>query len=231
MSLVAGVHWFSRIEDETLLKNLGVSYGFYGVGKEDFRCHCVRQVHGTTIVEAGDATVGPHTESVHADGIYSQKKGLTVGVQTADCVPILLCTADRMIVMALHAGWRGLCAGIVGEGVRKLRSLAPSSAIFACIGPSIGVCHYEVGPEVIEAVHGPQLGLSEDQFRECVLPGKGDRSYLDLTTTTVFTLMNSLIPANHISALRSCTYEHPELWHSYRRDAKAAKRNWSWICA
>ncbi len=106
----------------------------------------VRQVHGTTIAVA--RAPGDHGE---ADGIVTDIDGLPITVATADCMPIAL--AGTSTIGLVHAGWRGLAAGVIEAGVATMRSLGddPRQAV---IGPHIGSCCYEVGDEVIEAVGG-----------------------------------------------------------------------------
>ncbi len=228
---LSSVHWFSKMDDECVLKKLGVPYGFQGKGFADLRCHSVHQVHGTKIVEAGPATEVMSPERPHADGLYSQQAGLMIGVQTADCLPILLVTEHKTTAMALHAGWRGLTAGLVTKGVKTLRDLQPNSAIFALVGPAIGPCHYEVGPEFVDAISGPILGLTQEQASLCLSPGQGDRSFLNLASAAVFALLNSHVRTECISVFRSCTYRDANLWHSFRRDKENSGRNWTWIAA
>jgi YfiH family protein len=165
---------------------------------------------------------------VQADGIYTQKPSVKIGVQSADCLPILLVNEKKTTVMALHAGWKGLTAGILNKGIQQMKNLSPKQAIFASIGPAIAHCHYEVGPELVEALQNPELGMSEEQLASCLTHGQGDRWFLDLSTASVFILLNSGVSARGISVYRSCTY-CSDSWNSARRDKSASLRNWSWI--
>ncbi|GMQ84468.1 MAG: peptidoglycan editing factor PgeF [Acidimicrobiia bacterium] len=104
------------------------------------------QVHGSTVLsvdEPGSAGAG--------DGLLTGSSGLAVAVATADCVPVIIEGARGTVVV--HAGWRGMAAGVVDAGVAALRD-AGDSPTRAAIGPSIGPCCYEVGSEVL-AVLGP----------------------------------------------------------------------------
>jgi purine-nucleoside/S-methyl-5'-thioadenosine phosphorylase / adenosine deaminase len=119
-----------------------------------------RQVHGTVVrrvgpgettpdeVPAGEAQRGGAL--VEADGQATALPGLGVMVLTADCLPVAL-GSDGAVAM-LHAGWRGLAAGVLEEGVRALRELGGGDDIVAVIGPGAGVCCYEVGAEVHAAL-------------------------------------------------------------------------------
>jgi YfiH family protein len=98
-----------------------------------------RQVHGTTVVESDPDTV------VEADGQVTDRPGVAPIVLVADCVPIALVSPEA--VGMVHAGWRGLAGGIVGEAVQRLRSLG-AARMAAAVGPGAGPCCYEVGEEV-----------------------------------------------------------------------------------
>lgn len=113
----------------------------------------IRQVHGTfvrRIAGTDDVGVAPlpdgDVELLEADGQATRLRGVAPMVMTADCLPIAL--AGPGSVAMLHAGWRGLAAGIVAEGVRALRELGADAQLEAAIGPGAGGCCYEVGEEV-----------------------------------------------------------------------------------
>jgi YfiH family protein len=106
------------------------------------------QVHGTTVQRAGDA-VQPDSESqpeIEADGQATALRNLGAIVLTADCLPVAL--GANGVVAMVHAGWRGLAAGVLEEGVRAIGELGGEGEIVAIIGPGAGPCCYEVGEEV-----------------------------------------------------------------------------------
>jgi YfiH family protein len=110
------------------------------------------QVHGTRVRWVTDvpAGTGPlRRPDDEADGQATPRTRVGALVLTADCLPVAL-VRDRAVAM-LHAGWRGLAAGILEEGVRLLRAQRPGPEILAVIGPGAGACCYEVGPEVFAA--------------------------------------------------------------------------------
>jgi len=127
------------------------------------------QVHGTTVLrvgtdvqgDAGDRSAGTGADAdaqpaVEADGHATAARGVGVLVLTADCLPVALGT-DGALAM-VHAGWRGLAAGVLEEGVCALRELGGSGDLTAVIGPGAGACCYEVGEEVHAAFGGQLIG-------------------------------------------------------------------------
>lgn len=105
------------------------------------------QVHGRTVLVV-DAGRGPLEVVGEGDALVTTTPGVVVAVRVADCVPVLL--AGPGIVAAVHAGWRGTVAGIVGATIARMEELVGvrPSELVAAVGPAIGVCCYEVGPEV-----------------------------------------------------------------------------------
>ena len=105
----------------------------------------VRQVHGSRVVAApqdAEATDG----APEADGHATAAHGVGLAILVADCLPIVV--ASEGAVAMLHAGWRGLAAGVIEEGVRTLRGLNGRGSLHAAIGPGAGPCCYEVGEDV-----------------------------------------------------------------------------------
>ncbi|HVV45434.1 MAG TPA: polyphenol oxidase family protein, partial [Bryobacteraceae bacterium] len=105
----------------------------------------LKQIHSGIVRDAAEIRPGQE-----GDAILSIATGIRIGVKTADCVPILLVDAETRAVAAIHAGWRGTAANIVQAAINEMTTrwkTAPEN-LRAAIGPSIGVCCYEVGPEV-----------------------------------------------------------------------------------
>lgn len=124
----------------------------------------LQQVHGTEVVRACSNRV-----TLEADGCYSDEQGMACAVLTADCLPILLASADGQRVAAVHAGWRGLAAGIVAQAMAHFDRHIP---VWAYLGVAIGSNAFEVGPEVKAAfAQAPSA---------CFRIGQGDRYYADL---------------------------------------------------
>lgn len=171
----------------------------------------LRQVHSARVVDAAAGSCG------EGDALVATGEDLALSVITADCVPILLAGEDD-VLLAIHAGWRGIVAGVVAAALERLPH--PSTA-HAWLGPAIGPCCYEVGPEVAEAV-GAAAGSA------ALAPGVGgEHPHLDLQQAVVAQLARGGVLQT--TRLDLCTRCHPELLWSYRRDGARAGRNLAFI--
>ncbi|HEX2254802.1 MAG TPA: polyphenol oxidase family protein [Thermoanaerobaculia bacterium] len=179
-----------------------------------------RQVHGADVLHAtGPGRLG------NADALFTREPGLALSVITADCVPVLLEAGEW--VAAVHAGWRGLVAGTVAATAERLRAAGapPPGAWTAWVGPTIGLCCYEVGEEVaaeVEAVVG-----SGPVDPEVVVRREGTRPHLDLVAAA-----HHQLAAAGVGTVRwvvRCTRCDDENLWSYRRLGKLAGRNIAFI--
>lgn len=105
----------------------------------------LRQVHGTTVAHVDDDNV----QEPQADAAMTRESDRVLAILTADCLPVLFCADDGSEIAAAHAGWRGLCAGVLENALAAMRSARGN--ILAWLGPAIGPQSYEVGDEVREA--------------------------------------------------------------------------------
>ncbi len=219
-----------RAKQEELKEWLGqqFSFSFTGVGPEaPSHTHHVKQVHGSKIVAASDLTKSDADKRVEADGIFTGEDGEIIGVKTADCLPLLF-FHDKG-VMAVHAGWRGLCGGIVATALETYTRLGANlSKLKVILGPCISLGSFEVGPEVVAALKEGPNPLQGEELAWCSSKGRDDRWHLDLQKIAVFVLQQRGVKAEHIAAVRQCTFLNPDAWHSFRRDREKAGRNWSW---
>jgi YfiH family protein len=176
----------------------------------------LKQVHGSRVVEA------PWEGTPEADSGMASQPGLIVGVETADCLPVLLVDPVGRRVAAVHAGWRGTAAGVAARAVEALRRAGSRPAdLAAALGPAIGPCCYEVGEE-LRAAFGD---AGSDFFR----PGPRGRPHLDVRGANRRQLVESGVPADRIADLDECTFCRPELYHSYRRSGPGAGRMLSFV--
>lgn len=208
-----------------------IVHAFAGRGSDEANFQHVRQVHGTNIVAAGAGTTARATERTRADGVFTTQRGCRVAVKTADCVPILCCDREtRGFALALHAGRRGLLAGIVPRAVDCLETQGLSCRdVLWAIGPAIGAEAYEVSPAEMEALYVADAGLSREQASLCLSKGQGDRWHLDLQLIAVLQLLNCGVAAPQVSVVRLCTYRTAEFFYSFRFDKRHLGSNWSYV--
>jgi len=193
----------------------------------------VHQVHGREVVVArkqnGDAYLFSQfgkqvSVPFAADSLVSDDPGRAVGVRVADCLPILLANRSGRVVAAVHAGWRGTAAGVVGAAMSALRDqfgVVPGEVI-AAFGQSIRACCYQVGPELREAFRA--AGHRKASLRRWFSPGTGDRLYLDVPQANRDQLEALGVPARQIFDSALCTACHDGVFHSYRRGGAHAGR-------
>jgi YfiH family protein len=185
-----------------------------------------RQVHG---VEVAKAAVWRPGEAPSADAILSGPSASCVGIVTADCVPILVAAVDGSRVAAIHAGWRGLAAGVVEAGLTAFRAASGGLDWMAAVGPAARGCCYEVDEPVRQA-------LSERYTSELVSPvlkrGREGHFMLDLPLLATQILERSGANSTRLgTAHRVCTVCNPQRFESYRRDGAAAGRLRHFIAA
>ncbi|MGH9594140.1 MAG: peptidoglycan editing factor PgeF, partial [Bryobacteraceae bacterium] len=193
------------------------------LGAGDATLVTLRQIHSDTIYRL-DAKP---SEAPRGDAMITRTPGLLLAVQTADCVPVLLADRRRMAIAAIHAGWRGTLARIVAKTVGRMRMEFGSNPadIIAAIGPAIGQCSFEVGPEVAQAFAGqfPEArgwfegpfdllasGEEPNPFKwlSMVPPGHDPpppRVQLDLIAANRWQLADAGVPENQITAVNLCT--------------------------
>jgi len=157
-----------------------------------------------------------------ADAVLSGQDEPPVGVVTADCVPILLASRDGGCVGAIHAGWRGLAAGVVDSALAAWRvRWASTEGVAAVIGPHARACCYEVDAPVERAFHEVEATIGEAAFTES-RPGHW---MLDLSLLTRAALRRAGIDAADIGEVEgACTVCNPDLFESFRRDGERAAR-------
>ena len=171
------------------------------------------QVHGSRACLVDDLPApGEVRDAGECDALATGLAGVGLAVQTADCVPLLL--AGCRAIAAVHAGWRGSSASVATEAVGALRKLGEDpSEVRAWIGPTIGACCYEVGPEV--------AGQFASDFSRSTPAG---RYLLDLAAVNRAQLSTAGVPAEAISVHPACTKCGGDRFASYRRDGEAAGR-------
>jgi len=207
-------------------------------GAPDLSLIALRQIHSDVIHVFDDAPPDP----CRGDASITDRPGLLLAIQTADCVPILLVDPKKRAIAAIHAGWRGSLARIAAKTIGKMQmhfGTQPSN-LLAAIGPSVGPCCYEVGTEVATQFLSqfPDAPDYFDEFRtgdepnpvqwlNMMPPGhqpppKG--VLLDLRKANRSQLLAVGLRLQNINTIDLCTACRPDLLFSYRKDGPASGR-------
>ena len=204
------------------------------LGVEPGRVVRVRQVHGKRVVVARAGVSGASGAAVEeADALISADPSIAIAVMAADCVPLLMADRRSGAVAAVHAGWRGTAAGITTVAVEAMASefgSAPADLV-AAIGPNIGACCYEVGPELVDAFAA--AGHARHLIQRWFLAPPPRRSEvgvssaalrLDVAGANRDQLILAGVPETQILTAGLCTAMHLELLTSYRAEREGAQR-------
>ena len=171
----------------------------------------LRQVHGCSIATP------PWTEAPAADASLTDEAGVLLAIETADCLPVLMVDPVNRRVAAAHAGWRGTAARVAPAALRALIEQGSNpTQVLVALGPAIGPCCYEVGPEVEEA-----FGPGGASF---FVPGPVGRKRLDVAAANRAQLEEMGVRSDNIDSLDLCTRCREDLFFSYRRDGANAGR-------
>lgn len=164
----------------------------------------LEQVHGTRVV----CLPKDNGEELRADAVYSHTSGQVCAVMTADCLPVLFWSMQGDEVAAAHAGWRGLCMGVLEQTVAQFS--APAATIGAWLGPAIGPRQFEVGAEVRQAFVEQDAAAAQAFVRH-------DDKYL----ADIYRLAHMRLSAcglQHIYGGDRCTVTEAAIFYSYRRE-------------
>ena len=182
-------------------------------GKSESVLVTVAQIHSATVQVVGKddgaaeglLRTAEGKAVLRGDGLMTDVPGILLGIQTADCVPVLVVDTKRRAVAALHAGWRGTVAGIVEAGVAQMSARYGSRGedLVAAIGPSIGRCCYSVGQEVREAFEA-RYGYAKELFSQGESEHLGPE-HLDLWEANGRQLVEAGVSAEKIALVGECT--------------------------
>jgi polyphenol oxidase len=169
-----------------------------------------RQVHKDRVQTVNAGGLYPET-----DALITQKYGLTLAIQVADCAAVLIAEPDRHIIAAVHAGWRGAIAGIIPKTIEHMRrnATARPDRMLVYISPCISQQFFEVGEEVAEKF--PDRFIDSESF---------DKDHVDLKGFVIQQLKDAGIPAMQIHSDPDCTYRDAEDYYSFRREKEKAGR-------
>jgi YfiH family protein len=206
-----------------LLSARGAAHGF-GLRGAAAPAGTVRpkQVHGTRAVRAAHGV-----DLGEADAVVCDTPSMSVAVVTADCVPILLADGDARVVAAVHAGWRGLAAGVVESALAALAERGASGqGLAAAVGPHIGACCYEVDEPVLSALE-KRFGAAA--LAAATRPTRAGHARIDLGALVRADLARALDVRAIGDFAGACTRCDAARFESYRRDGARAGRMVHWI--
>lgn len=171
----------------------------------------LHQTHTATVVDIPYE----YRPLMPSDASTTRCSGHVCAVMTADCLPLLVVNSQGDEVAAIHAGWRGLADGIIGETLKALRSKPEELHVY--LGPAIGPTAFEVGEDVIE-----EFRRAGHNVLACFKPTSKPGKFLaDLYEIAKIQLQYANV--THISGGEFCTYSDPERFYSYRRDGKTGR--------
>ncbi len=170
--------------------------------------HWLRQVHGVTVA------VEPGLGEPEADAAVTATPGTVLAILTADCLPVVLAALDGSEVAAAHAGWRGLCAGVLEATVAAMRT--PAAQLVAWLGPAAGPAAYEIGAEVREA-----FTTRDGRAHLAFLPTRPGHWKVDLPMLARQRLLDAGVAA--VFGGNRCTISEPGKFFSHRRDGQSGR--------
>jgi YfiH family protein len=194
------------------------------------RLAMLAQVHGANVFVVDDAERLPE-RTERGDALATDLEGVAIAVRAADCVPLLLADRATGAVAAVHAGWRGTVARVAPAAVAAMsrRYGSRPADLVVAIGPSIGVCCYEVGSELVDAyaAAGHERHLI-DRWFIARPPERGSkerpRLHLDLAAANRDQLVLAGVPDDQVHASGLCTAMHLDVLTSYRAEGAKAGR-------
>lgn len=179
----------------------------------------VYQIHSANVVTVDE--LEPRDTLPKADGLVTRRRGLVIGVLTADCAPVLFADAEAGVVGAAHAGWRGAIGGVLAATVSAMEDLgAERSRILAALGPTIGPKSYEVGPEFVAEFEA----ADPSNARFFTIPKGRTTPHFDLPSYVLAQL--GTLNLKGIERQAPCTYENESMFFSFRRSTHRKERDY-----
>ncbi|WP_428261444.1 peptidoglycan editing factor PgeF [Haliangium sp.] len=180
-------------------------------GYDHDRLVATKHVHGTDVWRVGEPLPSP----AEFDGLVSDRPGVTLGAFAADCIPMVFADPVARVCGAAHAGWRGTVGKVAANVVARMQEAGcRPEDVRVALGPSIGPCCFEVGPEVVAAfreVMGDLAGM--------VVAGP-KKDHIDLRVVTRTVLEAAGVAPDHVDDDPPCTMCNPSRFFSYRRDGR-----------
>lgn len=179
----------------------------------------LQQVHGVDVLDVDSYIGSGNTVTPQADAALSRKPRNACVVMTADCLPVLLCDRAGTVVAAAHAGWRGLCDGVLEATVKQMR--CDPADILAWLGPAIGPQAFEVGEDVRQAFLQKNKEATA-AFQASNQASNAPRKWL----ANLYLLARQRLAACGVTAVyggEQCTFSQADRYFSYRRDGQTGR--------
>ena len=183
---------------------------------DDAAVSWLSQVHGSVVVQAGQGSRYPS-----ADAQWSRSQGEACAILTADCLPVLLCSAAGDVIAAAHAGWRGLLAGVLESTVEAMNTGADELLVW--LGPAIGPAAFEVGPEVRHSFLVATCPSAVPAVAACFLPNPARPEHYFCDLYALAHLRLNALGVTNIFGGSFCTYSDSERFYSFRRDGETGR--------
>ena len=180
----------------------------------------LRQVHGCNVIVLETGTSAEDVRATEGDALIASGANLACCVRTADCVPVLLADRESGRVAAVHAGWRGIVAGVVVQTLERLRELGTKpNQLLAAIGPHIRVAAFEVSEDV-----GRLIGAATPRV-DVIRRGFGERPHVALVESVIEQLRGAGLSDSQLDDVGGCTFEESNRFFSYRRSGPSSGRH------
>lgn len=202
---------------------------FHALGSDAKQLINCSQVHGTHIEVVGKADCGRGADSLETaipgcDGLITAEKGVPLTMNYADCTPLFFYDPKKEVIALSHGGWRGTAGNIAGKTIDQMVQTFDCCRkdILCAIGPAIGLCHFEVGEEVVEAFRPL---FSEVEWKNLYRNKENGKFLFDLHGANRLLMEKAGILANHIEDCGICTYCRDDLFYSYRKSGGKTGRH------
>jgi len=204
------IDWDGRLDQEAAARLTRIVRDRFGVDSSLSTC---TQVHGKRVVRASRDTRWRECDS--CDALWSSAAGTALGIKIADCLPVTIADTDHGVIANVHSGWRGAVQRITAETLDILGEETPfeTTAAQAWLGPSIRVCCFEVGEEVVSAFRASYDDADVFVDRSMAKP------HIDIAALTTALLVERGFAPHTIHDSGLCTRCEGSIFHSYRRDA------------
>jgi YfiH family protein len=211
---------------ENVLQNTNILASALDLDPE--KIFLANQVHGdqVLILEEDPTSVPGKYQHLDYDAIVTNRKGVAIGVLTADCLPIMLYDPSQEVIGIVHAGWRGTCLNVVGNVISKMKKVfgVDPSNLLVGLGPSIGECCYEVDVKVVRAIKN-----STSRWKDFIKPLRANRYTMDLVGLNVHQILQAGVPEGNVVRINACTCCNSKIFFSHRASKGKTGRQLNFI--